>query len=189
MAPINNGCVFEQSAEVLGSTEPLFVESHVLDELCTDTKDGSIDISILNGLEPITYTWSDSVVGSSRQNLSKGIYSVTITDANGCQVDTSFKVRVYCELDEKDFIPDVFSPNGDAFNENWHIPMLERFPNHQVRLYNRWGNLVWENDGNFSGWNGTNTGGQPLPMAAYYYVVSLNDANDTVFKGSITLIR
>ena len=45
---------------------------------------GTIDISFINGLSPITYAWSDGTTTPNRTDLSGGTFAVTITDANGC---------------------------------------------------------------------------------------------------------
>ncbi len=45
---------------------------------------GNINISFINGLEPIVYLWSDSITTQNRTGLAGGNYEVTLTDANGC---------------------------------------------------------------------------------------------------------
>ncbi len=45
---------------------------------------GTIDISVINGVAPITYQWSDGDTMEDRSNLTGGFYDVRITDANGC---------------------------------------------------------------------------------------------------------
>ncbi len=186
-----NGCKFSQSVEIFGSTQPIFIDAKLIDETCKDTKDGSVEIKVLNAAEPMVFTWSDGFVGEKHDGLTKGIYQVKMLDSLGCTVDTSFEIRVFCDLDEEDFIPDVFSPNGDGFNDLWNIPMLDQFPEATVKIYNRWGNLIWEaKPGAFQGWDGTNSSGQELQVGAYFYVIELNSpVTNRVFKGSVTIIR
>ena len=68
-----------------------------------------------------------------------------------------------------------------------------------VKVYNRWGNIVYEGygydyDGTISPedatqkWDGKNNG-EDLPVATYYYVIELNDPDDTVVSGSVSIIR
>jgi gliding motility-associated-like protein len=183
------GCVATESIELVGSNQPLLLRADVSSELCHETNDGSIEINILNGAAPIEYIWSDGATEASRSQLDSGYYGIKIRDAYGCVIDTSFRIATFCDQSEEEFIPDTFSPNGDAANELWEIPILNRFPNNTVDVYNRWGSIIWKSTGPFGGWDATNTGGEKLPLGAYYYVIQLNDSNKKVYKGSVTVIR
>ena len=70
----------------------------------------------------------------------------------------------------------LFTPNGDGLNETWRIFAIERFPNADVRVFSRWGQLVFRSTGYGNGreWDGTNGGGTRLPEGTYYYVIDLN---------------
>jgi gliding motility-associated-like protein len=145
----------------------------------------------LNAAEPITFTWSNGGTTAKLDSLTKGTYNLAMKDSLGCMVDTTFEVKVLCDLKEEEFIPDTYSPNGDGFNDIWNIPMLDQFPENRVRIFNRWGALIydWES-GTFQGWNGTNSKGEEMPIGAYFYVIELNSPKtDRVFKGSVTIIR
>ncbi len=91
---------------------------------------------------------------------------------------------------------EVFSPNGDGNNETWHIDGIEHFADHNVKVYNRWGNLVYETDAfdNGKGWDGTaNTRwviqrDKELPAGTYYYVISLNQG-EIELSGFIQLVK
>ena len=54
------------------------------------------------------------------------------------------------------FIPNAFSPNGDGYNDYFEIKQLVDFPNAHLKVFNRWGNLVYEMKqyGNSPGGNG-----------------------------------
>src|SRR5690606_5379758 len=67
-------------------TEPAVLESNisVTNITCNGTNDGSITIAPTGGVAPYTYLWNTNDTGTALTNLSPGIYSVTITDANGC---------------------------------------------------------------------------------------------------------
>lgn len=62
------------------------------DEVCFGDNNGSINVNAQGGTAAYNYNWNDSGSGSSRDNLSPGAYSVTITDANGCTVTISDSV-------------------------------------------------------------------------------------------------
>ena len=58
-----------------------------IDETCSNGL-GSVDISVSGGLLPYTFAWSNAATTEDISGLSSGTYSVTVTDANGCQTTT-----------------------------------------------------------------------------------------------------
>ena len=61
-----------------------------------------------------------------------------------------------------------------------------------LRVFNRWGGLVWEASGGEDlsegqGWDGTHKG-KELPVGTYYYIIDLN-TGDEPQTGPITIIR
>lgn len=114
-------------------------------------------------------------------------YFAEATTTHGCKQRAHVFVNVYSSL----FIPTGITPNGDGQNDTWIIPYLYMCPNAVVKVYNRWGVKVYENDGDYykNPWNGTNKNGKQLPMGAYYYVIEYNDENNTQPQaGSISII-
>jgi hypothetical protein len=51
---------------------------------CNAGSDGSIDVSVSGGLNPYQYSWSNSATSQDISNLSAGIYTLNVTDANNC---------------------------------------------------------------------------------------------------------
>ncbi|NVO01217.1 MAG: gliding motility-associated C-terminal domain-containing protein, partial [Bacteroidetes bacterium] len=77
-------------------------------------------------------------------------------------------------------IPDGFSPDGNGINENFVIQGLESYPESDLQIYNRWGNLVFDKAPYDNSWNGTsNVGGvlfgANLPEGTYFYILNLNN--------------
>lgn len=84
-------------------------------------------------------------------------------------------------------IPNVFSPNGDGIHDYWEIGFLSKYPGATVKVFNRYGQLIYNVVGYAKPWDGT-VNGSPLPIGTYYYVISpKNGLKDMV--GSITIIR
>jgi gliding motility-associated-like protein len=111
----------------------------------------------------------------------------TVTGHVGnCVVTDIITVTVAPPLD----IYNTFSPNNDGINETWKIGRIERFPNCQVQVFDRWGQLVFKSIGYSQPWDGTNKG-KSLPMAAYYYVIELNslDVKIPPITGVVSIIR
>ncbi len=77
-----------------------------------------------------------------------------------------------------------FSPNGDGVNDVFKIVCISRFPNNVLRVYNRWGNIVFEQRSYDNTWGGisngraTITGNKKLPVGTYYYVLDLGDGSE-----------
>lgn len=59
---------------------------------CFGGSNGSINITASGGTSPYTYNWGGGITTEDRSNLSAGIYSVTVTDNNGCTTANSFNV-------------------------------------------------------------------------------------------------
>jgi len=88
-------------------------------------------------------------------------------------------------------IPTVITPNSDGLNDLFVIENLHLlYPDADVKIVNRWGNLVFESIGYEEPWNGTmfNTGDE-LPLGTYFYHIKLNDGADGELKGPISIIR
>ena len=112
-------------------------------------------------------------------------YTLLVTDTNGCTYTDSVLI-VYSPNIE---IPSGFTPNGDGDNDVWNIRLLEGFPNASVQIYNRWGQLLYEQPNGYNvPWNGEYNG-KSLPIGTYYYIIELNDAAAKPVTGPITIVR
>ncbi|MFA7275025.1 MAG: gliding motility-associated C-terminal domain-containing protein [Crocinitomicaceae bacterium] len=112
-------------------------------------------------------------------------YTVSAVDNYGC-IGT-LPVTITVNTDIELFIPNLFSPNGDGFNDTWEIPNLSLFPNTSVNVINREGQVVYENANYDNTWDGT-FNGKKLPDATYYYLVQFT-STDQVLKGAVTILR
>lgn len=182
----SKGCVMSAEAEVKGADEPLRILPETHSATCDTIADGSIELNISGGVTPYQVLWNDDIDSTDRKNIVAGTYAVTVTDGLGCSVSKGIKVGELCK---DPGIPDTFTPNGDGVNDTWEIPEIDRFPNHEVRIFNRWGNVVFAADGNYTPWHGTNTNGEELPASGYFFVIKLNDPTGIVWTGSVTIIR
>jgi gliding motility-associated-like protein len=113
---------------------------------------------------------------------SSQTYTVTGTNAFGCVASASVDV-VFTDCIE---IPDAFTPDGDGQNDVFQIVGIDDFPNNYVRIYNRWGNIVYEKQGytNINGWDGTSNGkwtfgGDKVPAGTYYYIIDPGNGSNS----------
>lgn len=80
------------------------------------------------------------------------------------------------------YVPNGFSPNDDNFNDWFNIQGLyDIFTGHQLKIYNRYGDIIFEGD-NDKPWSGEinsglNNHGKIAPVGTYYYILNLNDPN------------
>jgi uncharacterized repeat protein (TIGR01451 family)/gliding motility-associated-like protein len=81
-----------------------------------------------------------------------------------------------------------FSPNGDDLNPKWIIVDIDKYPNNSVRVFNRWGNQVYEvfgYDNRENAWEGESKGSLSfgdlkVPDGTYFYVIDLGDGSKPV---------
>lgn len=89
-------------------------------------------------------------------------------------------------------IPNTFSPNGDGINDTWDILGIEDYPDCNVQIFSRWGQIIYQTTGysKEKRWDGTSKSGKELATGAYYYVINLrDDAYEKPIKGTVSLIR
>ena len=85
------------------------------------------------------------------------------------------------------FIPQGFSPNGDGVNDRWEVTGIAAFPGNTLKVFNRWGQLVFESYGYENEWDGRAMFGRDLPDATYFYVLNLT--SDRTYNGHVILKR
>lgn len=86
------------------------------------------------------------------------------------------------------FIPQGFTPDGDAQNEFFVIRGISNYPDNQVTIYNRWGNIIYQMKGYDNSWNGiSDKGDGKVTQGTYYYVLELNKDDEAARKGYIVI--
>ena len=149
---------------------------------------------MLNGTatgSDISYYWNPRQYIENMNSLTPTIYPsvnttyyLTVLSSHDCGTATdSVFVRVYSNL----HIPNAFSPNGDGHNDYWTIGNLSKYPNAEVRVFDRGGNMVLNVAKNFTKWDG-NINGNPVPDGTYYYLIDLHE-NLPVVSGWLQIIR
>jgi gliding motility-associated-like protein len=88
----------------------------------------------------------------------------------------------YLDTDQCNFfIPNILTPNGDGDNDFFVIPELDKYPNNQLSIYDRLGNLVFQQtsyvntfDGSANRNSALSTTNSQLPIDTYFYIVEVN---------------
>ncbi len=86
------------------------------------------------------------------------------------------------------FVPEGFSPNGDGINDLFVIKEIADFPKGVLKVFNRWGGLVFESADYQNNWDGTYNG-EALPNGTYFYVLDLGLNAEEPQKGYIYINR
>lgn len=108
---------------------------------------------------------------------------------NGCLLTDSLFLVV--DKRERLFIPNAFSPNFDGVNDRWLVFSNESLSSMGLlQVYDRWGNVVHQGEGDL-GWDGRNATGQALLPGVYLFTLAVEfiDGSSRVLSGEILLIR
>ena len=155
---------------------------------CPDKPDGEIGLTVTGGVigADYNYKWSDNSTSRDLTNIHSGFYSVKVTDLNGCSIRDSINLESQNEICL--IIPNAISPNGDLINDEWHIGEKELYPDIEIKIYNRWGILVWKSEKGYpQPWDGRSNG-RKLPIDSYHYVINLHNKSKPII-GNITIVR
>jgi gliding motility-associated-like protein len=145
------------------------------------------------------YTWTPST-GLSDAGIANPVaiydgstdsvrYFVNVQDAIGCSDMATMMVKVY-KSSPRVFVPTAFTPNGDGKNDVVRPIAVGLSRIEYFRVYNRWGQLVFETNINGRGWDGK-IAGKLQGSETFAWIVKGRDfLGKTVFeKGMVTLIR
>ena len=101
-----NGCT---AAECVMLGEDIVIADFSITNTCPGTSNGAIDITVTGGVQPLTYEWklNNIPLGITTQDISgqvTGVYTVTITDANGTSISGNFDILEY---DSMEVVPTI----------------------------------------------------------------------------------
>ncbi|MCC6753805.1 MAG: gliding motility-associated C-terminal domain-containing protein [Saprospiraceae bacterium] len=144
--------------------------------------------------EPATGLSCSDCVDPVIQLESDADFTVTLTDANGCEVVLTISVRIFA--DDRIYVPNAFSPNGDQINDFFRIFAIdEQIVVKEFVIYDRWGNEVYNSESqpmsSHRGWDGTALNGDKMAPGVYLYrvVVEVPGSGSRNIAGDVTLIR
>lgn len=146
-----------------------------------------------------TFTWYDdatltgvlatTAVYEPTNTVGTTSYYVTET-LNGCEGPASEVIITITVCDI--IVPTAFTPGDDNAHDVWEIENLTNaYPNHVVRIFNRWGSQLYESpQGGYDTqkWDGSYNG-QLLPVGSYYYIIEFNDEEGGSAKGTVTIMK
>jgi gliding motility-associated-like protein len=159
----------------------------------------SIVLSAVSNVAVSTYLWNpptalscDQCQNPTASPNSNIIYILNVTDVNGCSANAFTRITVLSDsCDRNIFIPSAFTPNGDGNNDVFQI-YGNCIASMKMRIFNRWGELVFESNDINQAWDGTYKGAVVFGVYTYTLNVEFKDGrkdNSNERRGSITLIR
>jgi gliding motility-associated-like protein len=155
----------------------------------------SLEAKPTGGVSPYKYQWTTPTGDTTIKVINlkaKTRYIALVTDKNGCVTQgvevANCNNEEYCLEGSP-----VLSPNDDGRNDKFLIEKCD-FPKVQVQIYNRWGQLVYENPDYTDQWEGNIGDGKNstnLPDGVYFYVLKGTAANgkEETKKGTVTILR
>lgn len=177
-----------QSPKALFNTNPIYVVG----------EENGFEIINTSQPEGIGYFWnfgddSYSNVKSpdTKYYIEKGVYIISLAVANGpCTDTTQQEVTIFPKLNI--FLPNVFSPNRDGNNDFFEMfGNIEDVTFFHIRIFDRWGEKIFESNDKYFRWDGTYKGKELNPGVYVYtlHVVGLGNPDIVEINRSITIIR
>ena len=157
------GCQYSTTTEVYTSatavvsatvTTLAFAQEHAIQATATGIGDYEFRLD--------TGPWQ---LDGTFNNVSPGLHTVYVRDLNGCGMGTATVLVV-------DY-PRFFTPNGDGYNDTWHIIGADLHPGlvaSDIYIFDRYGKLLKKLDPQGDGWDGTYNG-RPMPSTDYWFTI------------------
>lgn len=170
----------------------LNVSHTVVNAACTGPSGSAIE-GASGGSSPITIQWNTDPpqTGAQATNLLPGNYVATVTGTDPCFGPITVYDTIHVGTAQRVVAAaDAFTPNGDGKNDIF-IPEVKCSDEleYVFRIYNRWGQLLFETYDPHKGWDGSfNNKEQPVGVYVYYIEYTCGNCHDFK-KGNITLLR
>lgn len=152
------------------------------EDLVLDCTDDTVLIAVVanGGFGDLSYLWSTGATLPAIwvSGLSNGLYPVTVSDECGKTVSEGVVVNAGCEI----LIPNVFSPNGDGLNDFFFVEGITG-TNNTVKIFNRWGRIVFEARNYNNNWNGGE-----VSDGTYFYEIIVEGV-DKPYTGHLTILK
>jgi gliding motility-associated-like protein len=180
--PSYEGCNGPADAWTVIVHDPIDLEQPSDVDLCTGA---IVQFSIPSEFTDVQ--WSNGSTAHGITITAGTELTVTAIDTNGC---ASFASVIITEAECPLTIPNVFTPNSDGTNDTWLA--VGGFTMAGAKIYNRWGNLVYEGDMLQKPWNGKHyISSENCTEGVYYYELQLTRSNgsSSMHTGYIQLLN
>ena len=129
----------------------------------------------------------ETCLTTSFEVTSPGTVSATAVDSNGCFTEIIFTINI---TTGPLFGPNMITPNQDGYNDALEFVGIENFPNNKLTIFNRWGEVLLEQDNYVNEWTGQKQN-KDLPDGVYYYILEygIENNNEFILKRDLLIIR
>jgi len=176
---LSGGCAFSDTITITEFTNPEI-------DLGNDiTICGITNVNGVPGFE--IYSWSSGANTEDFETSIPGIYTLTVTDENGCTASDEIELKNGCE--DHVSMPNAFSPNADGVNDIFGPNYSGEVEDYNLQIFNRWGQLIFDTNKIDKAWDGTFEGEmQSLGTYAYVLTARLNNKKIDLI-GNFTLVK
>lgn len=190
----SNGCVATDTQTV---SQP--------DEVIVDVTPDSVELPFgqtvqinvsVNQSDSLYYGWSPetgltcySCANPQFNGTESQLYTINVSTEDGCTGNATLQITVLPDYDI--FIPNAFTPNNDAQNDYWQVfGNTAVISSLSVKVFNRWGEKVFESDSPVFKWDGSYRGKALNPdVYVYFFDIKWHNKPDSHFKGSLSLLK
>jgi gliding motility-associated-like protein len=185
---------------IIGHPKPI-ADFNFLPENPIENSDEVVFENTSQGEEIISFSWSfppkngeiksSSATGPSTRYLfeTAGIYPVALTVSNAWKCSDTIVKAIHVEEDFLMFVPNAFTPNADGKNETFK-PVGRGYKLYQLRIFDRWGQLIFQSSDFSVGWDGTFKD-EPCKSDVYTWTISVSSKHGEIKKmtGHVNLLR
>ncbi len=148
---------------------------------------GTIQLNPTQGYDQ--YYWMNTPTpDSSVYTVQRpGTYWVKVSNSCGTNTDS---ITIYEQCDYPVYMPSAFTPNGDYLNDYFRVPPSNKNKLIRLRIFNRWGTVVFQTSNALQGWDGSFKN-EPLPSDAFNFILEMEGYSGNKFtqKGTVLLVR
>jgi gliding motility-associated-like protein len=145
---------------------------------------------LLNASIPhCTYVWQDNSTNPTLTVTKEGLYWVMVTDTCGTTKKDTINIQ-YKKCNCNIQLPNAFTPNNDSKNDKFPPALDCEFEQYNLKIFNRWGELVFQSSNSTKLWDGSYKGDlQVTGVYVYLLAYKLATGDKKLLSGTITLIR
>ncbi len=155
--------------------------------MANDVNGDPATLTTLNGPNYGTavYSGSDMIYTSNSDFVGYDTVIYTVCHPSCANICDTAMVRIFVTSGLEAQAPTGFSPNGDGINDAFVVLGLENYPEAELQVFNRWGEMVYQSANYANDWMGESNGprtlaGDQVPDGTYFFILKLGDEFDTI---------